>query len=55
MDGLTGYIGSGARIVLMSPKGHKLNSAVRFGFKATNNVAEYEALLARLRLAKKCK
>lgn len=26
-------------------KGHKLNCVVRFGFKATNNVAEYEALL----------
>ncbi|XP_022876923.1 uncharacterized protein LOC111395145 [Olea europaea var. sylvestris] len=43
----------GAGVILISPEGHKLTSAVRFGFKATNNVAEYEALLAGLRLAKK--
>ncbi|XP_022849872.1 uncharacterized protein LOC111371959 [Olea europaea var. sylvestris] len=43
---------SSVGVVLISPEGHKLNSAVMFGFKATNNVAEYEALLAGLRLAK---
>ncbi|XP_022883463.1 uncharacterized protein LOC111400278 [Olea europaea var. sylvestris] len=40
-------------VVLVSSKGHKLNCAIRFSFKATNNVAEYEARLAGLRLAKK--
>lgn len=40
-------------MVLVSPEGHKLNCAVRFGFKATNNVGEYEALLSSLRLVKK--
>lgn len=39
-------------MVLVSLKRHKLNYAERFGFKATNNVAEYDALLAGLRLAK---
>lgn len=47
-----GETGSGARMVFVSPEGHKLNSAVRFGFRATNNVAKYEALLVGLRLAK---
>ncbi|XP_022894074.1 uncharacterized protein LOC111408560 [Olea europaea var. sylvestris] len=51
IDGSAGEVGSRARVVLISPEGHKLTSAVRFGFKATNNVAEYEALLAGLRLA----
>ncbi|XP_022858151.1 uncharacterized protein LOC111379057 [Olea europaea var. sylvestris] len=52
IDGSAGDASSGAGVILISPKGHKLNSVVRFGFKATNNVAEYEALLAGLRLAK---
>lgn len=52
MDGLAGDIGLRTRVVLMSQEGHKLNSTVRFRFKATNNVAEYETLLAGLRLAK---
>ncbi|XP_022874289.1 uncharacterized protein LOC111393127 [Olea europaea var. sylvestris] len=52
MDGSFGDTGSGAEVVLISPEGHKLNSAIRFMFKATNNVAEYEALLASSRLAR---
>ncbi|XP_022859989.1 uncharacterized protein LOC111380608 [Olea europaea var. sylvestris] len=52
IDGSVGDVGSSAGVVLISPKGHKLNLLVRFGFKATNNVAEYEALLTGLRLAK---
>lgn len=39
-------------MVLISLEGHKLNCAMSFGFKATNNVVEYKALLAGLRLAK---
>ncbi|XP_022845257.1 uncharacterized protein LOC111368242 [Olea europaea var. sylvestris] len=52
VDGSAGDVGSGAGVVLISPEGHKLTSTVRSRFKATNNVAEYEALLAGLRLAK---
>lgn len=37
---------------LVSPEGYKLNCAMRFGFKATNNVDEYEAFLTGLKLAK---
>lgn len=32
--------------------GHKLICAIRFGFKVSNNAAEYKALLAGLRLSK---
>ncbi|XP_022895224.1 uncharacterized protein LOC111409403 [Olea europaea var. sylvestris] len=52
VDGSSGEAGTGAGIVLESPEGHLLNCAVRFGFRASNKVAEYEALLAGLRLAK---
>ncbi|KAL2479949.1 Polynucleotidyl transferase [Abeliophyllum distichum] len=52
VDGSSGKAGSGARIVLISPMENKLNFTLCFGFKATNNVAYYEALLAGLRLAK---
>ncbi|XP_022854960.1 uncharacterized protein LOC111376241 [Olea europaea var. sylvestris] len=52
VDESSGETGSGAGIVLESPKGHKLNCAVRFDFKVSNNAVEYEALIAGLRLAK---
>ena len=32
-----------------------MNYALRFGFKASNNKAEYKALIARLELAKEMK
>ncbi|XP_022871364.1 uncharacterized protein LOC111390538 [Olea europaea var. sylvestris] len=50
VDGSLGEVRSRIGIVLESPEGHKLNCAVRFSFQASNNVAEYEALLAGLRL-----
>lgn len=37
---------------LFSPEGHK-QLCNKFRFKATNNVAKYDALLARLRLVRK--
>ncbi|CAI9786550.1 unnamed protein product [Fraxinus pennsylvanica] len=40
--------GSRAGVLLESPEGHKLNCAIRFGFKTSNNSTEYEALLASL-------
>lgn len=52
VDGSSGENGSGDWVILMSPEGHKMNYAVRLSSKATNNMAEYEALLAGLRLAK---
>ncbi|XP_022874263.1 uncharacterized protein LOC111393096 [Olea europaea var. sylvestris] len=52
VDRSSGKAGFGAGIVLESTEGHELNYAVRFGFKASNNAIEYEALLAGLRLAR---
>ncbi|XP_024024255.1 uncharacterized protein LOC112092393 [Morus notabilis] len=51
VDGASSDNGSGADVLLISPEGHKITSAVRFKFKASNNEAEYEALIAGLRLA----
>ena len=42
----------GAGIVLSSPKGDRLRYALQIHFAASNNVAEYEALVHGLRLAK---
>lgn len=36
----------------MSPENFKVQQAIKFDFKATNNQAEYEALIAGLNLAK---
>ena len=44
--------GSGVDIMLISPKVHKIHCALHFGFKASNNEVEYEALIAGLRLAR---
>ena len=38
-------------MMLISLEGHKIHCAIYFGFKASNNEAEYEALIADLRLA----
>ena len=39
-------------LVLTLPKGDLIQQAIRCSFKATNNEAEYEALIAGLNLAK---
>ncbi|KAI5344902.1 hypothetical protein L3X38_012779 [Prunus dulcis] len=49
---MKGQAGCGAGIVLVSPDKVALEYALRFKFQASNNEAEYEALLASLRLAK---
>ncbi|XP_074352820.1 uncharacterized protein LOC141691971 [Apium graveolens] len=51
VDGAVNGNGAGSGIVPVSPEGHKLQSSIHFGFKATNNDAEYEALIAGLKLA----
>ena len=38
--------------MLISPEGHKIHCAIRFEFKTSNNEAEYEALMAGLRLTR---
>ena len=47
--------GSGSGLILISPKGHQMHCALRFGFQASNNKVEYEALIAGLKLAKEMK
>lgn len=42
---------SGAGIILTGPGGLELEYALKFNFKASNNVAEYEALIAGLLMA----
>ncbi|XP_073033913.1 uncharacterized protein [Primulina eburnea] len=44
--------GSGVGVVLISPAGEEVKLAVRLDFRASNNEAEYEAVLAGLRAAR---
>ncbi|KAH9729832.1 Ribonuclease H [Citrus sinensis] len=55
VDGSSGEQGSGAGIVLEGPEGEEISYAVKLEFAATNNQAEYEALIAGLELAKAVK
>jgi len=52
VDGSSNQQGSGAGIILEGPKGVLIEQALRFSFKASNNQAEYEALIAGMLLAK---
>ena len=52
VDGSSSEQRAGARVLLISPEGHKILCALRFGFQATNNEAKYEAVLTGLHLAK---
>ncbi|XP_042437266.1 uncharacterized protein LOC122023266 [Zingiber officinale] len=51
VDGSATHKGSGVGILLISPQGDILQLAVQLNFRATNNEAEYEALLAGLQAA----
>lgn len=53
MDGVSNACGAGVGIVLVSPEGVRLEPSFRLRFRASNNEAEYEALIAGLRVAKK--
>ncbi|GKD44572.1 reverse transcriptase domain-containing protein, partial [Tanacetum coccineum] len=52
-DGSSCVDGCGAGVVLTDPEGTEFTYALRFQFEATNNEAEYEALIAGLRIAEK--
>ncbi|GKD09916.1 reverse transcriptase domain-containing protein [Tanacetum coccineum] len=54
-DRASSFDGSGAGLMLVNPKGKEYTYALRFEFETTNNEAEYEALLAGLRIAKEMK
>src|SRR3954464_1719505 len=54
-DGSKRKQGAGAGVVLVSPKGTKLRYVLQLNFSnASNNKAEYEALLHGMRMAKTC-
>ncbi|GJS58789.1 reverse transcriptase domain-containing protein [Tanacetum coccineum] len=50
-DGSSCIDGSGTGLILTSPEGTEFTYALRFQFIASNNEAEYEALIAGLRIA----
>ncbi|XP_052734193.1 uncharacterized protein LOC108339372 [Vigna angularis] len=52
VDGSSGKKGGGAGIVLEGPDGLVIEQAITFNFPASNNQAEYEALIAGLSLAR---
>ncbi|GJZ49176.1 reverse transcriptase domain-containing protein [Tanacetum coccineum] len=49
-DGASSSDGSRAGLMLVSPEGKEYTYALRFSFETTNNEADYEALLAGLRI-----
>ena len=51
VDGASNAQGSGAGLILTSPEGIDIEYALRFGFQASNNEAEYKAVIAGLNLA----
>ncbi|XP_074327736.1 uncharacterized protein LOC141665647 [Apium graveolens] len=51
VDGAVNNGGAGTGLVLVSPEGHHLMSAIHFKFYATNNDVEYEALINGLKIA----
>ncbi|XP_050233160.1 uncharacterized protein LOC126681656 [Mercurialis annua] len=55
VDGASSDQGAGAGVVLLGPHKIAIEYAVHLSFKATNNVAEYEALLTGLEIATEVK
>lgn len=53
VDGSSNEDGSGAGLLLISPEGFECSYALRFNFPASNNEAEYEALITGLSLARR--
>ena len=51
VDGSLNQHSCGAWLILQTPSGEQKKYAIRIGFKATNNKAEYKALLVGLRVA----
>ncbi|XP_074341905.1 uncharacterized protein LOC141679301 [Apium graveolens] len=55
VDGSSTSERSGAGLILRSPEGFKIETSISFGFPATNNQAEYEALITGLKLSRTLK
>ena len=53
VDGAANPRGSGVGLVMVSPERVAIEKSLRLGFSATNNEAEYEALLARMAMVQK--
>ena len=53
VDGAANQRGSGIGLVLISPEGIAIEKLLRLGFSATNNEAEYEALLQGMMMVRK--
>ena len=53
VDGATNHRGSAVGLVLISPEKITIEKSLRLGCSATNNEAEYEALLARMTMVQK--
>ena len=53
VDSVSNARGSRIGVVLVSPEGVRLEKSLKLGFTASNNEAEYEALIAGLRAAQK--
>ena len=53
VDGAANYRGSGVGLVPVSPERITIEKSLRLGFSATNNEAEYEALLVRMTMVQK--
>ena len=51
MDGASNAKGSGTGVVIITPDETVIEQSIRLDFKASNNEAEYEAILARLNSA----
>ena len=51
VDGASNAQGSGVGLILTSSEGIDIGYTLRFGFQASNNEAEYEAVIAGLNLA----
>ena len=51
VDGTANAQGSGAELILTFPEGIDIEYALRFGFRASNNEAGYEAIIVGLNLA----
>lgn len=52
VDGSSNAAGSGSGLILVGPGGETIEYARRFSFGTTNNIAEYEALITGLELAR---
>jgi len=50
-DGSVMKTGAGASLLFMSPLGEHMRYVIRLHFPASNNMAEYKALLSGLRIA----